>query len=673
MAGRERGKSLPKLAAARRIAAGALLVAGTLAALGATQKLARIGELPDLRWPYYAVFALSLLLAILAGLAARPVLLEEPPGEPPGSAQFVCWPRLSLAAGAVAILLLFRTWQLDQQFSPPSSIYLWWLAGITAAVLAFPRRKRPPAGKVPLLPAALVLCAVVAGGAARLGNLGRSPAVYGGDEANQVMDGRSLLDGTRRRSPFGAGWYSTMRPGMLLAGAGAIAASDPIGGARLPYAVVGTLSVAATAGAAWLVAGPWGGAAAAALLAFAPHHVHFSRLSSVMILDALFAPLLLFLLLDLRRSGSPRVAALAGVTAGLALYGYTGGRAITLVFLLLAPIAALRSPAGRWGRLLLFPALFLPFLAVAGPNIRFAIQRFAAWNGRFAQVSVVSRQWWETAVSHWGSAGEALSTQFALGTIGLLSAKDMTSWFARHPIIGPSLLVALGLTGLGWLFGRQRPFPAALLLPLTGANVAGVVLTSGAPTPQRASSLIPMLAILGGAAVAGFLTLLPESAGKVRWRALAGGVFVTAYLAETGARRPFSPYSSPDYGGAHTAFAQVASEILRTPAWRSEPAYVYGVPYLSTDLPTFHYLLGDHRPTDVDPAAVNWESLPPGLHFFAPEFEALGRRVQKTSGRRGFGLPHPADPSRNVGYVVRVPPPLPRPTAERPWDTDASH
>lgn len=656
MAGRERGKSLPKLAAVRRIAAAALLVAGTLVALGATQMLARLGKIPDSRWPYYAAFAAAVALAFLAGRADRSAGAPEHSRETPERPVLRCRPFLSLTLGAAAVFFLFRTWQLDRLVPPPPSIYLWWLAGSVAAVLAFPRVRRPRAAKWPLLPLVLVAIAVVAAGAARLTDLGRSPAVYGGDEANQVMDARTYFEGTFRVNPFGAGWYSTMRPGMLPAGAGAMAASDPVAGARLPYAVAGTLSVAASAALGWVVAGPWGGAVAAALLAFAPHHVHFSRLSSVMILDALFAPLSLLLLLALRRTGSPRIAALAGATAGLALYGYTGGRAITLVFLAAAPVAAFLSPAVGRARFSLLPALFLPFLAVAGPNLRFAVRHFAEWNGRFDQVSVVSRAWWETAVQHWGSAREALSTQFALGTIGLLSEKDLTSWFGGYPIIGPSLLVALGLAGLGWLFGRRRYFPASLLLLLVGANVAGVLLTSGAPTPQRASSLVPMLAVLGGAAVAGFLELRPEPERAARWAALAGAVFVAAYLAETGGRRASGADQPAHYAGAHTAFAQVVSQLLRTPAWRSARASVYGVPYLSTDLPTFHYLLGDRRPINADAVGLDPQALSPGLHFFAPEYESLGRRAGEESSRRGFALPYPGDPLRNVGYVVAVPP-----------------
>jgi hypothetical protein len=163
-----------------------------------------------------------------------------------------------------------------------------------------------------------------------------------------------------------------------------------------------------------------------------------------------------------------------------------------------------------------------------------------------------------------------------------------------------------------------------------------------------------MLAILGGAAVAGFLSLLPDSAAGVRWRAVAGAAFVSAYLLEMAARRPFAPDASPDYAGAHTAFAQEASKILLTPAGRARPAYVYGIPYLSTDLPTFHYMLGEKRPADRDAATIDAPRLPPGLHFFAPEFEGLGRRVRDQASARGFPLPHPADPLRSVGYVIRI-------------------
>lgn len=641
---------------ARRIAAGALLATATLVALGATQKLERLRALPVSSWPYYAFFAVSVVLAFLAGRTARSAPVAEPPGESPARPELACRPLVSLAAAAVAVILLFRTWQLDQLAAPPLSIYLWWLAAIGATLAAFPGVRLPERQKTSLWPVALLAVALLAAAGARLTNLDTAPAVYSGDEANQALDGRSLLEGVSRENPFGTGWYSTMRLGMLLAGAGPRFGSDPVVGARLPYAVAGTVSVAAAAAAGAAVSGSWGAAAGAALLAFAPHHVHFSRLSSVMILDALFVPLLVFFLVTLRRTGSPRIAALTGVAAGLSLYGYSGGRVAVLVFLIAIPVVVLGSEPAKGRRGLLLAALLLGFVAAAGPNLHFAADHFGDWNGRFNQVSVFSADWWNAARARWGSPPEIVAGQFNLGAIGLLSVPDPTPWFTGHPMIGPPLLVSLAIAGLGWIVGRRQIFPAVLLGLLFAGNLAGVVLTSGAPTPQRASSLLPVLAILGSAAVAGLLGLLPDPpAAKGHWRSLAGGLFVAAYLLETAARQPFGPDAAPAYGGPNTAFGQSAAVFLQAPRWRMEPVFLHGSPYLSADLSLFPFFLGDRKITDLDPARVEARELPPGVHIFAPQYAALAQQVRKELGVRGLALPHPAYPLVNIGYVVRVP------------------
>jgi len=631
-------------------------VAATILALEAARRLGRLHALPARSYPYYGAFAASLVLALLGGLVAPRPTIEQSHGVFLATIKFRCRPVISWVAGAAAVLLFFRTWQLDRLAGPPLSIFLWWLAGIAATVVAFPGVRVPRCPKTSLWPAALLAVAILAAAGARLTDLDRAPAVYSGDEANQALDGRSLLEGVAPAYPFGTGWYSTMRPGMLLAGAGARVGSDPVAGARMPYAVAGTLSLAATACAGAAVAGPWGATAGAALLAFAPHHVHFSRLSSVMILDALFAPLLLFLLLALRRTGSPRIAALTGVAAGLPLYGYSGGRVAVLVFLISIPFVVFGSAPANGRRSLLFAALVLGFVAAAGPNLHFAANHFAEWNGRFNQVSVLNADWWNAATARWGSPRDIVAGQFNLGAIGLLSLPDPTPWFTGHPMIGPPLLVSLAIAGLGWIVGRQQIFPAALLGLLAAGNLAGVVLTSGAPAPQRASSLLPVLAILGGAAVAGLLALLPEPpAAKGHWRSLAGGLFVVAYLIETAAKQPFGPDAAPAYGGPNTAFAQSAAIFLQAPRWKAEPVFLHGLPHLSSDLPLFHFFLGDRKITDLDPARVQARELPPGVHVFAPQYAALAQQVRRELGVRGLALPHPAYPFVDIGYVVRVP------------------
>ena len=73
---------------------------------------------------------------------------------------------------------------------------------------------------------------------------------------------------------------------------------------------------------------------------------------------------------------------------------------------------------------------------------------------------------WETQV---------LLNQVRLGTIGVLSSGPTIDIFTGVPMIAPPLLPALGIAGLGWLYGRRRFFSEASLAALViGGNLAGV-------------------------------------------------------------------------------------------------------------------------------------------------------------------------------------------------------
>jgi hypothetical protein len=650
--------------AVRRVAALGFLVVAVLLAFGTAERLSRLLALPSRSWPYYAAFATSIALALLGGIVARRAGVGEPV-RIAASRPFRCRLVFRCLAAASAAFLLFSTWRLQSLPDPPLRVFLFWFGGVLATVLAFPAVRVPREIKTPPVAAALLAIALVAAAAARVTYLGRAPGVYSGDEASQALDGQQLLDGVWRGNPFGTGWYSSMRLGMLPAGEGARLSSNPVAGARLPYAVIGTLSVAATAAAGAAAAGPWGAAAAAALLAFAPHHVHFSRLSSIMIIDALFVPLIFVLLISLRRTGSPRTGALAGAVAGLSLYGYAGGRVVPVVLLLTVPVAVRSSPASGRRRGLVLAALLLGFLAAGGPNLRFAHEHFDDWNGRFRQVSVFTTEWRNAAKARWGTPLAIATSQFNLGAIGLLSVPDTTSWFTGHPLIGPPLLVGVAAAGLGWLLGRGRRYPAAILVLLAAGNLAGVVLTSGAPTVQRASSLLPVLAILGGTAVAGFLDLIPEPpSAKAHWRTLAGTFLVAGYFVLTASKHLFDPDRSPRYAGERVAFAQSAARILQAPRWREVPVFLHGMPYISTDLPTFHFFLPGKQIRDIDPTIGTGQGLAAGVHIFCSEYVPAARRLQTELGLRPLSLPHPADPQQEVGLLLLVARPAPPKRAE---------
>jgi hypothetical protein len=610
---------------------------------------------------YALAFAAAVGLAFVAGRA-----IAAPGPEPDDGARSPRWAPCNpgrSAAWALSLFAILATWHLQSRPSPPRLELAAWAVALLATPLAFPRVASPPGREARRWPGwAAALAAIAFGVAAwaRLANLDELPAVFSGDEANQVLDGQEWLLSPAPSDAFGTGWIGTIRLGMIPAGTGAFVAESPIGGPRLPYAIAGVASVAAAGMAAAVAGGPLAATGCLALLALAPHHLHFSRLASVQILDSLFATVALGLLLLLRRSGSPRVAAFAGVAAGLSLYGYAGGRVIPVLFLAATSWAAFTRRWAARRRAWIVLALLAGFAVAAGPNLRFAVHHFADWNGRFNQVSVFQEGWLENETRIYGSLGRVAAKQLKAGTLGLLYAHDTTAWFTGYPMLGPAVLVGAALAGLGWLAGRRRGFEAIFIGLLVAGNLAGVVLTSNVPAPQRFSSLLPALAILGGVAFAGFVTLLPERGpGGIPWRAAAGTLAAGALLA-TGIRGyPLDGDPYAGYGGHHAALGQRAAGLLGERRFRGRPVYLHGRLHVDSSFPTFRYFLRGTRLIDDDPNMSGYteKSFPPGLHLFSHEWLEAAKDWRRQLGlAHGIPLAHPADPTFDVGYVLVVPP-----------------
>ena len=637
--------------------AASLLLLATLVSGLAAWKLSVGGSLPGQSTPYFLAFAVSGFLAFAAGSLSGRLTREAPveglvaPGRPRRRT-------FRVVAAVVAAACLVWTWILQGPNSPRYVLLLWAVA-MVATVLSFPvnenrLRRSALESTHPTLKGAILIVLLVAA-FARLVELDRIPPVFGGDEANQAMDGIGWIRESSREDPFGTGWYGTMRIGMLPAGVGALLFDSPIAGPRAPYAVAGTLSVAAAAVAAGQLAGGWAALGSAALLAFCPHHVHFSRLASVMILDALFAAVAVVLLLAVRRSSSPRTAALAGVVAGISLYGYSGGRAIALTFLLTAPLLAFKARVNRGRKRLLLVALLVGFSVAAGPNLRFAARHFAEWNGRFSSVNLFARHHWEGQVQLLGSPAAVLANQLRRGTLGVLAERAPNVWFTGRPVIGPFVLPALGIVGLGYLLGQRRFAAAAIVGLIAAGNFAGLILTDGAPAAQRASSLAPMLAILGGVALSGFFELLPAETIS---RLVAGTALVGAWLAYAVTRYPLDWEQYAEYGGVGAAFCQSASALLVQPRYRAEKVLLHGLPVIHSSFPSFPYFLEGRPLIDVADSGVPHGAdspLPVGLHVFSWDKVAAGSELAERHGiRHGVYLAHPGKPREHVGYVFLV-------------------
>ena len=617
--------------------------------------------------PAFVGFLLCFALAFLAGRRARRSRHDPGPDtDHPKAVRPVSRARVTAAivTGLASVALFIPTLLVERRVPVP----LWdlgvWLASLVLAGAAFaalsPRRSRIPGSRAPAVVPVVALCVIVAVAAwLRLAGLGRSPAGFGGDEASQILDAFQLIDGTDPgANPFGTGWYSTMRLGMLPAGLAARTFTDPVGGPRFPYAMAGALSVLAAAAAGWLVAGAWGGLGAAAFLALSPYHLHFSRLASVMILDALAAALFVVLAISTRRSGSPFLAFLAGAGAGLALYGYAAGRLVPICLAAAAPFLVF-SRAARGRRVLIATALAAGFVLAAAPNLIFAANHFDEWNGRFNQVGIFRSAWWGPEVERLGSPMRVLEQQLVAGTAGLLSVRSNISWYSGYPIVAPSFLPALGVAGLGFLLGLGKRFEAMLLGLLVAGNVAAVVLTDTTPSPQRLSSFFPALSVLAGAAVAGILDFVPGAGRSARIARTAAGTLILGAALTVGLEWiPCLGDPSPDYGGDGGATALAASRILSAPRFRGEEVFMEGPPELDSTFASLMYLLPRTRFRDRDLEPSGGDRPPAGLHLVTLQKMPVVPEWRARYGiTRAIALADPRNPGRDVGYLIRVPEP----------------
>ncbi len=565
--------------------------------------------------------------------------------------------RLAAAAfGVASAIALAETLVLKRRVAPTLASVGWWIvalaAGWTAVALTGPDAGRN--GRTfprPVLAATLVV--IVAGGWCRFAALAEVPFAFGGDEANQASDGMGFLRGDYRSDPFGTGWGGTVRLGMLPAGLGAWWSDDVVAGPRRPYAAAGTLALAGAAAAGGFAAGPWAALGTASLLAFAPHHVHFSRLASVMVLDSLVAVCFLIAGLRARRTGSPRWAFLAAAAGGVGIYGYAGGRVLPVAFLAAAPLLV-AAPAARGRRTGVVLALAAGFAIAAAPGIAAAAHDFREWNSRFNQTSIFRADWWQPTSARLGGPLPVLWSQFESGTIALLDRPSSWPWFQGYPIVGPAALPAFAVAGLGWLAGRRRYFAALLIGLVAAGNFAAVILTDSTPAPQRLSSLFPALAILGGAAAAGIARL--AGGDGFGHGAIAGAAVTAAILAGSFRGVPPGWDPSPGYGSAGATSIRAAAEALRAPCNQRDRFFLDGLPEVDASFPLFPYFFPGRRWIETNPETDPERRPEPGVHYLSPRWSGLPAVWRERDGvRHAIAMPDPDGLTRPNGYVVRIP------------------
>jgi hypothetical protein len=598
---------------------------------------------PNYFWDGVAFYALAALLLL--------VLVRSPrqTGEQGG---FVL-PRLSaeavvrgLVSGLGLLLGLLVVVQLVHPREDYWPVFWLWVAGIGLYLLGFvrwPLLRRSSSDDM-TSPGSLAtkslgswLCSagwewgllaviLLLAAALRMWRIDMIPWTLGGDEGSQGLWARDVLEG-RLPNMFGLGWLSVPNLSFYWQAAWLKLAGDDVFGLRLPWAVVGTLTV-------------WGSYLlvrrlldrrlaflTAFLLATYHFHIHYSRLGSNQVADPLFVVWALYFMVMGWQGGRRWAWAASGVIAGLAFYFYAGSRQVPVILVAVLAWAALTQRdflrAHRDDLLVMLGG----FAVTVGPMALYALQHPNDFNARLNQVGIFQSGWLEREVAITGrSKLSLLIEQFRKAFFAFNFYKDRVVWYgADIPLMDflASIFFLLGAVLSAWRVlwpdwgtepgeGSLSAMPAEASSPRAGGwpyavfviwfvlvMTLGGALTENPPSSQRlVSSAVPAVFFVAVALrtlsrVLAELVELPELGRRV-----VVGV-VALVLAVISVRYYFGPYQELwVYGSFNGEVATRLGYYLRDlgPEWQE---YFFGAPRMYADFGSTPFIAKGIRLYDV--------------------------------------------------------------------------
>lgn len=574
-----------------------------------------LGQVYFLRLPQYVWDGVIFcgLGAFLWMIAWRRTL-ASPEGRPSGYRRLLAdvadHPLRAALLGVGVLLVLWagvgaRRADPAADFSP--YLRAWALGLLLYLVALVPLRPAPCALRRAPLRRAPLLLLLLAAFLARAVALEHIPANFGGDEGTQALAGWHLL-GPPLGNPFATGWYSVPTMSFLVAGLGMKLFGATVAGARLLSALAGTASVLATYLLARRLAGEWVGWGAGVLVAFGHYGLHFSRLASNQMADALWGPLVLyFLLRSLGESDRLRhlYFALTGGILGLSWYTYFGARLMTVVVALYLLGRALREGSAflaRHGRGLAL--LAIGFALAVWPLTLYYIAHPADFLSRYNQVSIFASGWLEREVALTGRSATALLLQQFWKSVSAFNVTpDPTFWYRPGvPLLDPlsGVFFILGLVVAFW--GVRRPGWGLLLLWFW-AYILGWTWTENPPSSQRGVGLIPAVAILTALGLTENLETLCSSLREQTRRTVRISLFALLLAAITVVNLffYFQVYTPRRvYGNPTAEVADVLCDVLESRA-AVPPVYLDGAPFLYWDFGAIAFRLRDVAGRDFSP------------------------------------------------------------------------
>ncbi len=464
--------------------------------------------------------------------------------------------------------------------------------------------------KLTLLVAGIVFLAFML----RYWRVGSIPFTLSGDEASQGLEAVRVLQG-ELRNPFSTGWLGVPTMSFFFNGLSINALGRTIFALRVPWVLVGTMTVLATFLLVKQMVGTKLALFTAAILSLYHYHIHYSRLGSNQIADPLFLSLSLFFLMRARYSRKQIDWALSGVVCGLAFYVYAGARLTPVVMVAVLAYWILLNPKRfwreyKWGLVI----GLLGFLIAAAPMMQYAVRFPGEFNARLNQVGILQSGWLEREVVILDQPAWAiLFDQFRRAALAFNYFPDRTVWYGLpEPLLDPFFggIFLLGLTyGTLQLFNRRAgPRIAPMVAWWWGGMILGGIMTESPPSSQR----LITLAVPASFFIAYALWELIKAASQLfegmpqkAWAGAAVLLFAVVSLYTY-----FIDYTPQQlYGGRNAELATLIAPRLNE-LKEDHRIYFVGAPWMYWGFATLPYLVPEAEAGDIidpltDPAPEN--------------------------------------------------------------------
>ena len=417
------------------------------------------------------------------------------------------------------------------------------------------------------------------------------PFSMSGDEASQAMESLRVMQGLIR-NPFTTGWGSVPTMNFFFNSLFLAVIPDKFTGLRLPYALIGSLTV----GGVYLLVRQITGrrlAALTALLTLTYHyHIHYSRVGSNQILDPCFMVFALYFLYRAMPENRSFFWGLSGILTGLAMYAYTGARLTLLVisgiFIFMTARTLGKFIKQHWQGLLIF---YLGFFITAALMLQFAVLHPDDFNARINQTGIIQSGWLaQEAKLYQVKPVSILWEQFYRSFFAFTYYQDRTVWYKPDvPMLDPvsSVLFIFGLLyATIALFKNQKFLPFALWW--WAGTLLGSMLTESPPSSQRLVTLIVPSLFFTAFAFDRLIQMLRRAVPQLRG-SLLYDIFVLIfafnslyfYFIEYTPRRAF--------GGPPAETATLLAPYINN-AQGDYPVYLLPDPGTNTAFPSWDYL-----------------------------------------------------------------------------------